>query len=72
MTERQCKVVFSESTGRSTGQILQSGEPIAELSFYLGKLHSKEPAFVDSMIRDRYQAWAKVYGAEQIAIEYQD
>jgi hypothetical protein len=43
---------------------------ISELSFYLGKLHDKQPEFAEKMIQDRYRAWAGVYGLETIEIIY--
>ncbi|MCI0416403.1 hypothetical protein L0222_26815 [bacterium] len=71
MTERSCVIVFTESTGRVTGQIREGEEVIKELSFFLGKLHKNEPAVVDNMIRSRYSDWAKINGVSEIEIEYQ-
>lgn len=68
MAERKCTVVFDETSGRSTGRIADGEEVVSELSFYIGKLHDKQPEFADQMIRDRYRAWAKVYGVETIEI----
>ncbi|HEY4491685.1 MAG TPA: hypothetical protein VI958_06760 [Acidobacteriota bacterium] len=70
MEERNCLVVFNESTGRVTGQIRDGIEVVKELSFYLGKLYKTEPAVVEEMIRSRYQDWAKVNGVSEIQIEY--
>ena len=67
---RECTVEFHEATGRSTGRITEGGEVISELSFYLGKLHDKQPEFAEQMIQDRYRAWARVYGVEKIQIMY--
>jgi hypothetical protein len=69
MTERNCVIVFTESTGRVTGQIRE--EVIKELSFFLGKLHQTEPDVVDNMIRSRYSDWARINGVSDIKIEYQ-
>jgi hypothetical protein len=71
MTDRNCVIVFTESTGRVTGQIREGNEVIKELSFFLGKLHKNEPAAVDNMIRSRYSDWAKINGVSEIEIEYQ-
>ena len=71
MTQRNCVVVFTESTGRVTGQIREGDEVIKELSFFLGKLHNSEPDVVDNMIRSRYGDWAKVNGVSEIQIQYQ-
>ena len=70
MEQRDCVVVFTESNGMVTGQIRQGEEVIKELSFYLGKLHQKEPEVVEEMIRSRYSSWAKVNGVSEIKIEY--
>ncbi len=69
--DRTCVVVFTETTGRVTGQIREGSEVIKELSFYLGKLHQTEPAVVNEMIRSRYRDWAKINGVDEIKIEYQ-
>jgi hypothetical protein len=71
MTDRNCIIVFTESTGRVTGQIREGDEVIKELSFFLGKLHKNEPTVVDNMIRTRYSDWAKINGVSEIEIEYQ-
>ncbi len=71
MEERTCVVIFHESTGRCTGQILKDGEVVKELSFYLGKLHSTEPDVVETLIQKRYAEWAKVNGVPEIQVEYQ-
>lgn len=71
MEPRTCVVIFHESTGRCTGQILKGGEVVKELSFYLGKLHSTEPDVVESLIQKRYEEWAKVNGVSEIKVEYQ-
>ena len=70
MESRNCVVIFTESTGLVTGQIRQGEEVVKELSFYLGKLHQKEPAVVEEMIKNRYSDWAKVNGVAQIQIQY--
>jgi hypothetical protein len=71
MEPRTCVVIFHESTGRCTGQILKGDEVVKELSFYLGKLHSTEPDVVESLIHKRYEEWAKVNGVSEIKVEYQ-
>lgn len=71
MEPRTCVVIFHESTGLCTGQILKGGEVVKELSFYLGKLHSTEPEVVESMIQKRYEEWARVNGVPEIKVEYQ-
>jgi hypothetical protein len=71
MEPRTCVVIFHESTGRCTGQILKDGEVVKELSFYLGKLHSTEPDVVESLIQKRYEEWAKVNNVSHIQVEYQ-
>ena len=71
MTPRTCLIVFTESTGRVTGQIREGEEVIKELSFFLGKLHQTEPAVVENMIRLRYGDWAKINGVSEIDIRYQ-
>ena len=71
MTPRTCLIVFTESTGRVTGQIREGEEVIKELSFFLGKLHQTEPAVVENMIRSRYGDWAKINGVSEIDIRYQ-
>ena len=68
---RTCVIVFVESTGRVTGQIREGEEVIKELSFFLGKLHQKEPGVVEDMIRSRYSDWAKINGVTEIEIRYQ-
>jgi len=68
---RTCVIVFTEATGRVTGQIRDGEEVIKELSFFLGKLHQKEPSVVENMIRTRYSDWAKINGVAQIEIRYQ-
>ena len=68
--QRECFVIFDESTGMVTGQIRAGDEIIKELSFYVGKLHLKEPAVVEQMIQKRYGDWAKVNGVDEIKIEY--
>jgi len=70
MEARSCVVVFSESTGMVTGQIRQGEEVVKELSFFLGKLHSKEPVMVEQMIKGRYSDWARVNGVSEIKIEH--
>lgn len=70
MSDKTCVVVFSESTGRSVGKILKDGEVVKELSFYLGKLHSTEPAAAEDLIRSRYSQWAEVNGIRNILIEF--
>ena len=70
MENRHCLVIFTESTGRVTGQIREGEEVIKELSFYLGKLHKTEPAAVEELIRARYSDWAKVNGVSEIRVEY--
>ena len=70
MQNRNCLVIFTESTGRVTGEIREGEEVIKELSFYLGNLHKTEPAVVEQMIRNRYSDWAKVNGVSEIQIEY--
>jgi hypothetical protein len=67
--DRNCVVVFTESSGLVTGQIRQGEEVVKELSFFLGKLHQSEPAVVEEMIRKRYGDWAKVNGVEEIKVE---
>jgi hypothetical protein len=71
MEPRTCVVIFHESTGRCTGQILKGSEVVKELSFYLGKLHSTEPEVVESLIKKRYEEWAKVNGVPQIQVQYE-
>ena len=71
MIERRCLIVFTESTGRVTGQIREGEEVIKELSFFLGKLHKTEPVVVEDMIRSRYGDWAKINGVSDIEILYQ-
>jgi hypothetical protein len=71
MTERTCVVIFHESTGRCTGQILKGDEVVKELSFFLGKLHSTEPKAVETLIQQRYSEWAKVNGVGEIKVQYQ-
>lgn len=71
MEPRTCVVIFHESTGLCTGQILRGSEVVKELSFYLGKLHSTEPEVVESLIQKRYEEWAKVNGVQEIKVEYQ-
>jgi hypothetical protein len=71
MESRTCVVIFHETTGRCTGQILKGGEVVKELSFYLGKLHSTEPEVVESLIQKRYEEWAKVNGVPQIQVQYE-
>jgi hypothetical protein len=68
---RNCVITFTESTGRVTGQIREGDEIIKELSFFLGKLHQKEPDAVENMIRTRYSDWAKINGVSEIEIQYQ-
>ena len=72
MEGRTCLVIFHESTGRVTGQILEGEEIVKELSFYLGNLHRSEPSVVDEMIRARYQDWAQINGVDDIRIEYRE
>jgi hypothetical protein len=72
MIERSCVVVFHESTGLCTGQILKGDEVVKELSFFLGKLHSTEPDVVEKLIQQRYSEWAKVNGVGEIKVQYQD
>ena len=72
MTQRNCVVLFTESTGRVTGQIRDGEEVIKELSFFLGKLHRSEPEVVDHMIRSRYGDWARVNGVSEIQIQYEE
>ena len=69
--DRTCVIVFTEATGRVTGQIREGEEVIKELSFFLGKLHQKEPSVVENMIRTRYSDWAKINGVTEIEIRYQ-
>jgi len=69
--ERSCVIVFIQATGRVTGQIREGDEIIKELSFFLGKLHQKEPSMVETMIRNRYSDWAKINGVTEIEIRYQ-
>jgi diphthamide synthase subunit DPH2 len=71
MVDRKCTVLFDETSGRSTGRILEGQEVVFELSFYIGKLHDKQPEFAEQMIQERYRAWARVYGVETIEIIYQ-
>ena len=71
MTQRNCVVLFTASTGRVTGQIREGEEVIKELSFFLGKLHQSEPNVVENMIRSRYGDWAKINGVSEIHIQYQ-
>lgn len=71
MSHRSCLIVFTESTGRVTGQIREGEEIIKELSFFLGKLHRSEPVVVENMIRSRYGDWAKINGVSEIEIQYQ-
>jgi hypothetical protein len=68
---RTCVIFFTEATGRVTGQIRQGEEVIKELSFFVGKLHQKEPSVVETMIRNRYTDWAKINGVSEIEIHYQ-
>jgi hypothetical protein len=70
MTQRTCLIVFTEATGRVTGQIREGEEVIKELSFFLGKLHRTEPAVVEDMIRSRYGDWARINGVAEIEIQY--
>lgn len=67
---RTCIVIFNETTGFATGQILEGEEVVKELNFYLGRLQKSEPDYVEELIRKRYGDWAKVNGVSDIQVEH--